>query len=216
MARGRWRARTACGSRWSRPCRRAPMAVRCRANSCARSPDRTRRPSCAAAPRGTCCTRCAGPRPRNRRACTRALGSKTPAGASSRWPASGARRSDCAPVARHMIWPFGQSGALDARAPVSLALQGGGAHGAFTWGVLDALLERGLQRVVALSGASAGAVNALLLAQGLLERGSEGARETLARFWQSQGQALPWDAWGLVGDDGQSLSPLAKWFMRWA
>jgi len=115
-----------------------------------------------------------------------------------------------------MIWPFGRSGALDARAPVSLALQGGGAHGAFTWGVLDALLEHGLQRVVALSGASAGAVNALLLAHGLLEGGCDGARETLARFWQAQGQALPWDAWGLVGDDGQSLSPLAKWFMRWA
>ena len=100
--------------------------------------------------------------------------------------------------------------------PLSLALQGGGAHGAFTWGVLDALLERGVQRIVALSGASAGAVNALLLAHGLLERGRDGARESLASFWQAQGDALPWDAWGLVAGDGESLSQLGKWMLRWA
>src|SRR5688572_23570487 len=50
--------------------------------------------------------------------------------------------------------------------PLGLALQGGGAHGAFTWGVLDALLEQRANPIVAVSGASAGAMNALLLAHG--------------------------------------------------
>jgi NTE family protein len=114
-----------------------------------------------------------------------------------------------------MSWPFASQD-VNARVPLSLALQGGGAHGAFTWGVLDALLERGLHRIVAVSGASAGAVNALLLAHGLLEGGADGARDSLSTFWLAQGQALPWDAWGLVGRDGESLSALGKWMLRWA
>src|SRR5262245_35973201 len=67
---------------------------------------------------------------------------------------------------------------------VSLALQGGGAHGAFTWGVLDALLEDGRLAIEAITGASAGAVNAVVLAEGWLEGGAEGAREQLRQFWQ--------------------------------
>jgi NTE family protein len=67
---------------------------------------------------------------------------------------------------------------------VSLALQGGGAHGAFTWGVLDALLEDGRLAIEAITGASAGSINAVVLAEGWLEGGAEGAREQLRRFWQ--------------------------------
>ena len=67
---------------------------------------------------------------------------------------------------------------------VSLALQGGGAHGAFTWGVLDAILEDGRLAIEAITGASAGAINAVVLAEGWLEGGAEGAREQLRTFWQ--------------------------------
>src|SRR5262245_7497490 len=66
---------------------------------------------------------------------------------------------------------------------INLALQGGGAHGAFTWGVLDRLLEERRMAFQALSGTSAGAINAVLLAAGLIENGPAGALEKLARFW---------------------------------
>jgi NTE family protein len=66
---------------------------------------------------------------------------------------------------------------------LNLALQGGGAHGAFTWGVLDRLLEERQLRFDAISGTSAGAINAVLLAAGLVENGPAGALEKLARFW---------------------------------
>ncbi len=69
--------------------------------------------------------------------------------------------------------------------PVNLALQGGGAHGAFTWGVLDYLLEHDLIRIEAISGTSAGAMNAVVLAQGWRRGGAEGARESLALFWEA-------------------------------
>jgi NTE family protein len=68
---------------------------------------------------------------------------------------------------------------------VNLALQGGGAHGAFTWGVLDALLEDGRLGFDALSGASAGAINAVMLADGLNRGGPEEARKRLADFWRA-------------------------------
>jgi NTE family protein len=67
--------------------------------------------------------------------------------------------------------------------PVNLALQGGGAHGAFTWGVLDRLLEGGEVEIRAISGTSAGAMNAVVLADGIEEGGPEGARAALKRFW---------------------------------
>lgn len=66
---------------------------------------------------------------------------------------------------------------------VSVALQGGGAFGAFTWGVLDRLLEKGDLSFDAVSGASAGAINGVLLADGLREGGREGARAKLDAFW---------------------------------
>ena len=76
---------------------------------------------------------------------------------------------------------------------VNLALQGGGAHGAFTWGVLDHLLEDGRLAVEGISGTSAGAVNAVMLADGLKRGGPEEARKRLADFWRaaSLGGDLP-------------------------
>ncbi len=69
--------------------------------------------------------------------------------------------------------------------PVNVALQGGGAHGAFTWGVLDRVLEDGRIDIEAISGTSAGAMNAVVLADGYAIGGAEGAREALERFWQA-------------------------------
>ena len=72
------------------------------------------------------------------------------------------------------------------RAPllVDLALQGGGAHGAFTWGVLDRLLEEPWLRIEGISGTSAGAMNAAVLADGYSEGGADGARARLELFWK--------------------------------
>jgi NTE family protein len=67
---------------------------------------------------------------------------------------------------------------------LSLALQGGGSFGAFTWGVLDRLLEEPNCDLNSISGASAGAVNGVLLAAGFVEGGREGARARLRRFWR--------------------------------
>jgi NTE family protein len=71
-------------------------------------------------------------------------------------------------------------------APVSvdLALQGGGSHGAFTWGVLDRLLEESWLRFDGISGTSAGAMNAAVMVSGMTQGGPEGAREALAGFWK--------------------------------
>lgn len=66
---------------------------------------------------------------------------------------------------------------------LSLALQGGGSFGAFTWGVLDRLLEEPDIDIDSLSGASAGAINGALLASGLVDGGRDDARERLTRFW---------------------------------
>jgi NTE family protein len=76
---------------------------------------------------------------------------------------------------------------------INLALQGGGAHGAFTWGVLDHLLEDGRLTVEGISGTSAGAVNAVMLADGLLRGGPDEARKRLSDFWRaaSLGGDLP-------------------------
>jgi NTE family protein len=75
---------------------------------------------------------------------------------------------------------------------ISLALQGGGSYGAFTWGVLDRLLDddAGIE-IKGISGASAGAINAALLAHGLTIGGRQGARRALADFWGSVTGSLP-------------------------
>ena len=70
---------------------------------------------------------------------------------------------------------------------INLALQGGGAHGAFTWGVLDRLLDEGMLEVAAISGTSAGALNGAALKAGWVSGGREGARENLDWFWAQMG-----------------------------
>ena len=67
---------------------------------------------------------------------------------------------------------------------VDLALQGGGSHGAFTWGVLDRLLEESWLRIDGISGTSAGAMNAVVLVDGYEKGGPEGARAALEEFWR--------------------------------
>ncbi len=78
---------------------------------------------------------------------------------------------------------------------INLALQGGGAHGAFTWGVLDRILEDDGIEIASVSGTSAGALNAAALKAGLVSGGREGARENLAWVWEQV---------GAVGDDAIS------------
>jgi NTE family protein len=72
---------------------------------------------------------------------------------------------------------------------VNLALQGGGAHGAFTWGVLDRLLEDGRLHVEGISGTSAGAMNGAMVAYGYVNGGRDGARAALERFWRRISEA---------------------------
>ncbi|WDI31202.1 patatin-like phospholipase family protein [Hyphococcus flavus] len=79
---------------------------------------------------------------------------------------------------------------------INLAFQGGGAHGAVTWGVADRLLEDDRLEIDAISGSSAGAVNAAAVAYGLHKNGCEGARETLDRLWKS------------ISDAGRYYSPV--------
>src|SRR5258707_157787 len=67
---------------------------------------------------------------------------------------------------------------------IDLALQGGGSHGAFTWGVLDRLLEESWLRIDGISGTSAGAMNAVVLVDGYEKDGPEGARAALEDFWR--------------------------------
>jgi NTE family protein len=89
---------------------------------------------------------------------------------------------------------------------VALALQGGGAHGAFTWGVLDRLLEDGLNPD-AICGVSSGAIIGTMLAQGMVRDGRDGARAEMRKFWRAMAQA-------------HSLSPLQsapleRWLWGW-
>ena len=77
----------------------------------------------------------------------------------------------------------------EARKAINLALQGGGAHGAFTWGVIDTLLEDGRIDVEALSGCSAGAMNAVVFCSGYVNGGADGAREALENYWHAISRA---------------------------
>ena len=103
------------------------------------------------------------------------------------------------------------------RPSLNLALQGGGAHGAFTWGVLDRLLEADRFDIEGISGTSAGAMNAAALAYGLARGGAAGARETLATFWDRVADAAalspvkpsPIDRWLGVGNMDFSPSWIA-------
>jgi NTE family protein len=81
---------------------------------------------------------------------------------------------------------------------INLALQGGGSHGAFAWGVLDCLLEDGRLGFEGISATSAGAVNAALCASGMLKGGREGARRALHDFWRA------------VADAGEAYRPMSQ------
>ncbi|MDF3073319.1 MAG: Patatin [Alphaproteobacteria bacterium] len=85
---------------------------------------------------------------------------------------------------------------------INLALQGGGAHGAFTWGVLDRLLEDDGIAIEGISGTSAGAVNAVVLAQGFADGGATGARAALDDFWGDLANFAP-------------FSPAQRTFVDW-
>ncbi len=95
---------------------------------------------------------------------------------------------------------------------LNLALQGGGAHGAYTWGVLDRLLEAGI-RIEGVSGTSAGAMNAVALAQGWTSGDAEGARASLEAFWLAVGDSVPFHLELLQnlssGGDGALPTPLS-------
>ncbi len=88
---------------------------------------------------------------------------------------------------------------------VNLALQGGGAHGAFTWGVLDRLLEEDWIEIEGITATSAGAVNAAALKAGYLENGRDGAKASLDAFWGSLG-----------GLSDQTPAPLRDWLLAFA
>src|ERR1700716_147366 len=90
---------------------------------------------------------------------------------------------------------------------VDLALQGGGSHGAFTWGVLDRLLEEAWLQIEAISGTSAGAMNAALAADGWTQGGAEGARAGLAGHWGGR--------WPAAAFSPLQRSPLDRLMGRW-
>lgn len=73
--------------------------------------------------------------------------------------------------------------------PINVAIQGGGAHGAYTWGVLDRLLEDGRLEIEGLSGTSAGSMNAVVYAYGKMTGGADGARRLLEEFWRQVSRA---------------------------
>jgi NTE family protein len=104
-----------------------------------------------------------------------------------------------------------------AKCKIALALQGGGAHGAFTWGVLDRLLEEPSLEIEAISGTSAGAMNAAVLADGLRRGGRDEARAALRRYWDEVGRMPGLASFvgpSLVGAPGWNFAnnPLFFWF----
>src|SRR5882757_4480401 len=90
---------------------------------------------------------------------------------------------------------------------IDLALQGGGSHGAFTWGVLDRLLEEKWLTIAAISGTSAGAMNAAVLADGWTAGGAEGARDALEQYWRRVSKAAAFSP--------LQRSPLDRLMGRW-
>src|SRR5580704_4609011 len=90
---------------------------------------------------------------------------------------------------------------------VDLALQGGGSHGAFTWGVLDRLLEEPWIKIEAISGTSAGAMNAAVLVDGWSRGGADGARAALDTYWQRVSRAAAFSP--------LQRSPLERLMGRW-
>src|SRR5499433_1992300 len=107
---------------------------------------------------------------------------------------------------RSIAWKFGP--AMSEVKRVSLALQGGSAHGAFTWGVLDRLLEEPHIEMEGVSATSAGAMNAAVMAHGLTTGGRKGAREALEEFWHGVARvSAPFGALQLFEVMSRFLSP---------
>lgn len=103
------------------------------------------------------------------------------------------------------------------RRRLNLALEGGGAHGAFTWGVLDRLLQDDTLEIGWISGTSAGAVNAVALAAGLVEGGRDGARAKLNAVWEAVAKAgvpdlLRLNPWLAGLSRSQALAQVASLF----
>lgn len=101
---------------------------------------------------------------------------------------------------------------------INLALQGGGSHGAFTWGVVDRLLEDGRIAFDGISGTSAGSMNAVAIAYGSIN-GNDGARQALHDFWQAVSRAgdraNPWAQFGMspqLAQDSPLQSLAGQWF----
>jgi len=101
---------------------------------------------------------------------------------------------------------------------INLALQGGGAHGAYTWGVLDRLLEEKDVVIEGISGTSAGAMNAAMLINGYVQNGREGAKECLETFWRRISEAAAFSplhktaAERLLTGWNMDLNPAYHWF----
>ncbi len=91
---------------------------------------------------------------------------------------------------------------------IDLALQGGGSHGAFTWGVLDRLIEEPWLRIEAISGTSAGAMNAAVFAHGWADGGAAGAKAALDTYWRRVARAAAFSPF--------QRTPLDKLFGRWS
>ncbi|MGN6770479.1 MAG: patatin-like phospholipase family protein [Rhizobiaceae bacterium] len=91
---------------------------------------------------------------------------------------------------------------------IDLALQGGGSHGAFTWGVLDRLLGEPWLRIAGISGTSAGAMNAAVLADGWMTGGVDGARKALEEYWRRVSRAAIFSP--------LQRSPLDRLLGRWS
>ena len=94
-----------------------------------------------------------------------------------------------APPPPPLALPPHASAPLSPERSIAIALQGGGAHGAFTWGVLDRLLDDPHIHFDSVSGTSAGAMNAVVLAYGLISGGRKGAQDLLATFWRRIAEA---------------------------
>jgi NTE family protein len=91
---------------------------------------------------------------------------------------------------------------------IDLALQGGGAHGAFTWGVLDRILDDERLRIAGISGTSAGAMNTVVLADGYAAHGRKGAQQALLGFWQAVSEAARLSP--------MQRTPIMKWLGLWS
>lgn len=117
---------------------------------------------------------------------------------------SGVARGPVRSAPRARFWPLRSQ---PRRRPLSLALQGGGSFGAFTWGVLDRLLEHGSVALDTVSGTSAGAVNAVVLANGLAAGGPAAAREGLERFWRRVSSVAPFRGIGRMAVAALELAP---------